>query len=193
MYILVPIIILTIVGLFAPMYTERYLSHIAIGGLIFIGVSFASASRNNFKLTAIASLTILCLVVGVIRLGHVGNYNFQRLQKPDVKTASKMLSDCGEGKSILASDPYVATELGYYISGCDINFYSQHKKLGGGYAPLSESRSQIIDPSRQLKNNEVIYYVYYGEPELTMPENFISTERQQFGGMTVQKYVAKSI
>jgi len=186
MYVIVPVAILTWVGLARPMYVERYLAHILIGGSIFVGVSIALVSikaKKSVKVL-IASL-ILVLAIGIIQLIQVGNYNFQRLQLPDINQAVTAVKSC-DSSTVLAADPYVAIELSYYITSCPIHFYSDNASMGGGYAPLSNSNLRIANPTEQLANKQDIYYVYYGQAKLTMPQKMLSLTQQNYGALTVE-------
>jgi len=190
-YILVPVAILTLIGLVKPMYTERYLAHISIGGLMYMGVITAIITRKaSWKIKLSSGLMIAILLIGVLQLLNVGNYNFQRLQKPEVKELTSAIKDCGEDVTVLAADPYVATELSYYLSSCKINFYSEYASLGGGYAPLSNSDLRIVDPKLELASSKKIYYIYYGDADLGMPANFTSVSSQTNGNLTVEKFIA---
>ena len=192
LYVLVPVVILTLVSLLRPMYVERYLAHIAIGGMLFIGAAVALATKKaSTMLHTAAALLIVVLVVGIAHLVQVGNYNFQRLQKPDVASAASLLKPCNSETTILAADPYVAIELAYYLPDCDIHFYSKDAKLAGGYAPLSESRLQISDPVVQLANEKSLYYVYYDQPTLEIPLGMNQTSDDKFGSLSVSYFSAE--
>lgn len=190
-YILVPIVILTLIGLVKPMYTERYLAHISIGGLMYLGVISAVVTRKaSWKIKLSSALLMAMLLLGVFQLSVVGNYNFQRLQKPDVKEAVANITSCNDETVILTADPYVATELSYYMTSCKINFYSDSASLGGGYAPLSNSDLRIADPKLQLAASRELYYIYYGDSKLAMPANFVSVNTQTYDSLTVEKFIA---
>ncbi len=189
-YILVPVAILTLIGLVKPMYTERYLAHISIGGLMYVGVITAIVTRKaSWKIKLSSSLLVVSMMIGVLQLFSVGNYNFQRLQKPAIEDAAASITNCDDKTVILAADPYVATELSYYMTSCKINFYSDSASLGGGYAPLSNSDLRIVDPELQLAFSNKIYYIYYGDSKLLMPTNFVSVDKQTYGGMTVEIFI----
>lgn len=191
MYLLIPIAILALVGLFRPMYVERYLAHILIGASIFIGVAIALVTKKASRIVkALCVLLVAVFALGLVQLIQVDNYNFQRLQHPEVKQAA-VLMDCKLGSTILAADPYVAIELSYYLPSCPINFYSDTASLGGGYAPLSNSDLRIANPTTQLKSSKTIYYAHYGESSLTMPSNLLSTKQQVVGAMTIEQFVSK--
>ncbi len=191
LYMLVPIIVLSVIGIFKPMYTERYLSHIAIGGLIFIGVIVSEATRKSGWQGIVINLSLLvCIAFGLMQLVSVGNYNFQRLQKPDVENISKLVNDCSDDNVVLAADPYVATELSYYLADCEIYFYSTDLRLGGGYAPLDGSNYKLSDPKSKLSNKKTIYYFYYGDGASLVPPGLDSIERATGGGLTLEKYIS---
>lgn len=191
LYILVPVALLTLVGLARPMYVERYLAHVLVGGMLLIGVSVAIVTKKAMPtVRALATLTFVILLVGVAHLAEVGNFNYQRLQKPQVDQVAAQLASCKDGATILAADPYVAIELAAYVSDCDVSFYSETAELRGGYAPLSDSPLRIGTPTIDLANSEKVFYVYYDQPALQMPVNMIETSRQSFGAMTVATFNA---
>lgn len=191
-YVLVPITMITLVSLVRPMYVERYLAHIAIGGMILIGVSAAIVTKNASRLvnTAVVLLPAV-LLVGVMNLAQVGNYNFQRLQKPMVNQIAMALESCKQGDTILAEDPYVAIELDYYLPNCQIHFYSEYDTLNGGYAPLSGSELQIKNVEKELVTNRPVLYVYYDTPDVTLPSNLIMTDRAEYGPVTIARFNAE--
>jgi len=192
LYVLVPIALLTLVSLFRPMYVERYLAHIALGGMLFIGVAIALATKKSTTLLqSIAALLIVVLFVGVAHLVQVGNYNFQRLQKPDIAEAAKNLASCQDGSTILAADPYVAIELSYYVKDCDIYFYSEDAELSGGYAPLSDSPLRISDPVLQLASEKSVFYVHYDQPKLDLPTSLQKSSEESYGALTVAQFTAE--
>jgi mannosyltransferase len=143
MYTGVPIVLLMGISLNRSMYTERYLSHVAIGLLLLLGVVIVSAVQKagREKRRAIWALAILygALFVGTLHLASIGNFNFQRMQTPTVREAASSLQNCAPGTKLLAADPYVATEFSYYLPQCDLYFVSEWDTLGGGYAPFSGS------------------------------------------------------
>lgn len=192
LYILVPVAVLTLVGFMRPMYVERYLAHVAIGGSLFVGVAaglvYPHVNRiGKWLIGVLASV----LIIGVLQLAVVGNFNFQRLQHPELKQASAALQNCPDGTKILAADPYVAMELDYYRSSCPIYFYSDAAELKGGYAPLNGSNLQVKNPETELANSGVIYYVYYGDPVLRLPGNLLLTDRMKYGALTIDRLSAE--
>lgn len=169
-YIGVPIGVLVVVSFARSMYVERYLSHVAIGLMALVGISLGLwlASRSRQALLG-AGVIILALLVGCGHLVTTGNYNFQRMSRPDVKGISEVAtSTCRDKGAIVAADPYVAIELMAYASStCPIYFFSDSAYLGGGYAPLNGSPNQLTSKQVDLPY-ERLYYVYYDTPQLAL-------------------------
>ena len=188
LYMLVPIIILTLVSLLKPMYVERYLSHTAIGGILLLGVSsalvWARYPSKWSKLTVLAIVAVMSL--GVVRVSSVGNYNFQRLQSPEIKKASAALHPATY--RVIANDPYVMTEIGYYQSADEMRFFSESAKLGGGYAPWSESKLRL-DPEVDVVE-ERVQYVYYDKPSVDLEKSgFVLQSQRKFGPLVIDTMV----
>jgi len=191
MYVAVPIVVVAVVSLARPMYVERYLAHVAIGGMLYVGVIVAiSLQKASRTMKIAAGVLVLLLVVGVIQLANVGNYNFQRLQRPMVKQAA-LVPKCDATSSVFAADPYVAIELAYYLPNCQIYFYSQTASLKGGYAPLSDSPLHVSDSSKELASSRTIYFVYYDDQGLKMPAEHTQTSLSKFDALTVATFSAE--
>lgn len=192
LYIFVPVLVLTLVSLSRPMYVERYLAHVLLGGMLFVGVSAAIVTRMSSLTTRAAALLLpVIMLVGVGHLVQVGNYNFQRLQKPAIDQVAIELERCKDGATIMAADPYVAIELSYYLPNCQINFYSETAKLGGGYAALSESPLRIPDPANEVATDRTLLYVYYDEPQLDMPGTMKLAKLNTYGPLHVATFSAE--
>jgi len=192
LYILVPIALVTLISLVRPMYVERYLAHVAIGGMTLVGVVVALVTRKKMPRTRlVAGILFVTLLLGTVHLSVVGNYNFQRLQKPAINKIAATIKPCYDDKVILAADPYVAIELSYYLSSCDIRFYSEWAELRGGYAPLSESPLRVSDPARELAQSREVVYVYYDAPKLQMPGGMSERARYSEGALTAVTFTAE--
>lgn len=191
LYVLVPIAVLALISFVKPMYTERYIAHIIIAGYLLVGVAVALtlAKKMTFNRQLTAALLLVVMLFGVANLAQVGNYNFQRLQKPTVAAAANVVV-CDDQHAVLAADPYVAIELAYYLPECAIHFYSETTSLGGGYAPLSDSSLHVTNPVTQLGGAASISYVYYGEPKLELP-GFTMQSHTQFDALTVETFIAE--
>lgn len=193
LYLAVPIAILTLVSLFRPMYVERYLAHVWIGGMAFIGVCIAFCLAKSRKVWIVTACFLIgVLVAGSLHVATVGNYNFQRLQTPMVdKAASILEKECSDATTILAADPYVAIELSYYVADCPVYFYSKESVLRGGYAPLSQSPLRVDEPQRELAASKKVLYVYYDTQQLTLPSTLKQTEKQSFESLHIATFSAE--
>lgn len=187
-YIAVPVVILMVISLLRPMYVERYLSHVAIGLIMLVAVVLSKAtakykSRQQYMVGFMASAV---MVIGLLGLARVGNFNFQRMQKPDVAHAMESVG-CSNA-SVVAADPYVATELSYYLRpGCEMRFYSEWQTMGGGYAPFSDSPMRISEKEIPVLEDK-LYYAYYDAPKLIVPNDYSKISSETFGGLTVDQY-----
>lgn len=190
MYIGVPIALLMAVSLFRSMYTERYLSHVAVGLLLLLGVMMAAAVQHErgARRRSRWALGIVygALLIGTIQLASLGNFNFQRLETPSVNKAAARLQDCAPSSRLLAADPYVMTELSYYLSECPMYFVSQWDTLRGGYAPFSGSKYQIKDVN--TLNDQSITYVFYGSPDQPLPAIYKERAKHTYGALNVVEY-----
>lgn len=192
LYIFIPVLILTFVSLSRPMYVERYLAHVLLGGMLFTGVSAAIVTKKSSLTTRAAAMLLpVIMLVGVAHLVQVGNYNFQRLQKPTVDQVAMKLGQCKDGATILAADPYIAIELSYYLPLCQVHFYSETSTLGGGYAALSESPLRVGNPEEDVPSNRTLLYVYYDEPQLQMPKTMTLAKLSTHGHLHVATFSAE--
>lgn len=191
-YFMVPIVILTLVSIFRPMYVERYLAHVTLGMTLLVGVLIAFALRDGKRVTKLLAVTVLVIsIAGTAQLLQVGNYNFQRLQRPDVKMASETI-DCQDGQTVLAADPYTAIELSYYLpADCDLRFYSETASLSGGYAPLSDSPKRVQDPASEFKTQSDLTYVYYDAAKLEMPSYLREVQTVGIGPLHIATFSAE--
>ncbi len=186
LYFVVPIVVLTLVSLVKPLYVERYLSFIAVGYTIIIAAVLSEVWRSSSRNRLIAgSVIVFTMVFGVVELIQIGNFNFQRLQHPEVREASNFAkSRCDEPKTIvLANDPYVATEMKYYLpESCGLTFYSPYDSLGGGYAPIQAHAKQVKSNVPELEA-ETVLLAYYGETEIQL--HGVVTEKHFWGSLRI--------
>jgi uncharacterized membrane protein len=191
LYIAVPVVVIGAVSIIRPMYVERYLAHVALGGMLFVGVAVVLTILKEKRKAFIGVGMIAVLLAGTLHLTSVGNYNFQRLQTPMVKQAAASITGCSDISTVFAADPYVAIELAYYLPDCQIYFYSQTPTLRGGYAPLSDSPLYVSDPQKELVTSKKIYYAYYGAPQLTMPHTAHQVGVKTYGALSVATFSAE--
>ena len=186
-YIGVPIVLLVGISFIKPMYTERYLSHVAIGLMMLIGVVGVMGLQHIRRHTTLFSLAMIApLCVGVVSLAAAGNFNFQRNERPTVNQVALTLNDCAKGTQLIAADPYVATEMNYYLPHCTMYFISQWDTLGGGYAPFSGSPLQV--KNTEDLTSEHVTYVYYGTPDQAIPERYSVENTLTIGALNVTEY-----
>jgi len=188
-YIGVPIVMLMGISLVKSMYTERYLSHVAISLVMLIGIAASAALVQHLKRSQ--RITVIVIVYGTMLIGFcniatTGNFNFQRNEHPSVKQASASVHDCSPGSQVVAADPYVMTELSYYVTGCQTYFVSQWPTLAGGYAPWSGSKYQIKHMSDITSSR--VTYVYYGTPDQAMPAIYKEVATHAYGSLNVTTY-----
>jgi len=189
-YTAVPILMITLISLVRPMYVERYLAHVLLGFGLLLGVAvwlLMAKQAERARLLGFGLLAVLFL--GLSQLVGSGNYNFQRLQHPQVKQAASII-DCTQG-TVLAADPYVATELSYYMPNCDIHFYSETADLRGGYAPFANSALRTGDPAKDFAGKKQLTYVYYDKAELALPSSLHLVEDISFGPLHVSTFSAE--
>ncbi|NCU30695.1 hypothetical protein EOM57_02725 [Candidatus Saccharibacteria bacterium] len=186
LYVSVPIVVLTLISILKPLYVERYLSFIAVGYTMVIAVLLAEVWRSPSRKRLLAGgMIFVAMILGVVQLAQVGNYNFQRLQHPEVREAAMFaLSRCNEPDTIvLAGDPYVATEFKYYLAdSCGLTFYSPYDSLGGGYAPIQAHAKQVKTINPSLDANTVLL-AYYGETDIQLAGTV--TEEHFWGSLRI--------
>ncbi len=194
LYAAIPIALLLLVSLVRPMYVERYLAHVIIGVMLFIGVTIAlTITKKSPIRTWVAAGLLLALVTsGTIHLTQVGNYNYQRSQRPSINVASALInSACDDRSIIVAKDPYVAIELGYYVAQCPVYFYSETAELSGGYAPVSNSSLRIASPNDLVGLADRVYYVYDDAPSFEMPPSYRLGSEAVFDNLHVREFNAE--
>lgn len=176
-YIGIPIVVLMVVSFARSMYVERYLAHVAIGLMMLIGVGIAIAWRRPSKAVYIStSVVVVACLCGILQLANVGNFNFQRVQRPTVDRVVKEL-DCRDDTAVVAADPYVMIEMMAYLPpSCNVHFYSDADQLRGGYAPLDQSPRQF-ESTNIPAFAPTMYYVYYDTPKLQVTNGYQSETR----------------
>lgn len=183
-----PLLVEILICLIKPMYVERYLVYSApfLIALIAYLVFEAQSKQRYFSIVYLFAL----VGFGIFNLQQVGNFNFQRMQKPDIREMATRISAISkkENKSnqagttelpILTDSPYEAIELGYYLPNNKIYFYAPYEELGGGYAPLNKSEFKIFN-EQDLRKFNCVRYVYYDAKMTTILEDagFSKTKNQ---------------
>lgn len=192
-YTLVPVAFLTVVGFFRPMYLERYMSHVAIGGSLLLGVMIGVVIPHLRRGGRWAiGLLLAVLLVGTFTLVRIGNFNFQRLLSPSMNHVAERVVDCTGGSRVLAADPYAAIELNYYLPSCPVYFYGDVEHFTGGYAPLNDTDDlQVSDLAKGLDGVETLYLVYYDQPGFAVPERYSLAERTIYGPLVLERFSAE--
>jgi len=149
-----PVVLEFVICLFKPMYVERYLVYFSPFLIAMFGVVFMQAKRQAIMIPFLLAV----FLVGVFNLFRVGNYNFQRLQRPNVREVASELRDKKE--PVFADSPYEAIELSYYLG--ETYFYAPWEKLGGGYAVL-DGNEKKIEKKEELLKFSCFEYVFYDE------------------------------
>lgn len=191
LYVLVPVLLLMAVSLAKPMYIERYLAHLIVGGLLFIGatVALTIAHQKSVRAWLGAGLLLAVMAGGAIHLMQIGNYNFQRSQLPSTKYAAEVVTaDCNDDALIVAKDPYVAIELLYYLPHCQVYFFNETAELSGGYAPVSNSPLRVVNSSDLVGLAERVYYIYDGEPGVEFSDRFKELSESVFDTTYVREF-----
>jgi uncharacterized membrane protein len=188
MYLAVPIVIVMIISLVKPMYMERYLSHVAIGPLLLLGVVIVSAARKLKRTWQTSLLFVIvygAVLIGCVHLSVIGNYSFQYYRTPPVRQVSASLSNCG-GAYLLADGSYTASELMYYLPQCHIYFVDGAGTLGGGFSPLAGSPYQVRDVHTLTAPD--ITYVSYGTPNKDQLPSYTLQSTESYGAMSISTF-----
>lgn len=189
--LLTPFAVLALVSLVKPLYVERYLVPVVPFFFVTLAGLSAYAYGVNKKVTKwlVAGLLALC-VVGLVQLTQVGNFNFQRNERPATwQAVSYIESQCQNNTIILSNDPYIYIQsLPYYTAPCQFFFYEPSQTLGGGYAGVSGSAWQIKSPA-SIGSPARIVYVYYDTPAVAVPGSYTQVEQRSIGNLHIVTYV----
>lgn len=190
LYWLLPIIFFAIIGLFRPMYVERYLAHFLIGQSIYLGlITYINIQKYPYRLLLLAP-TLMILILGVGNLFLVGNYNYQRLQTINTKYLKKSVKCSGESV-VFVDNPYNAVEMSYYLENCPIYFYSQSDDLKGGFSPISNQNRSINDSENQLAKFNNIYHIYYRKSDIKIPDDKVLLINQKYDDLKIDYLITK--
>ena len=127
-----------------PFYISRYLAHFVIFYYMAIGFIVASSYKYTPKLSLLSgAAALLILTSGIINLANTGNFNFERNQKPAIKTALANFI-CNDETTFVAQDEYTYLDSWFYLQNCNLKFLKEGEVSSrGGYAPLQNSSAQI--------------------------------------------------
>ncbi len=191
LYIAVPIVIVMIISLLRPMYMERFLSHLAIGPLLLVGVLLCYAAqriRRQWQVYLMFAIVYGAVGIGCVHLANVGNYSFQYFRTSPVREmAAAVKDDCHPGTRVLAANAYTGTELIYYLPDCPVYFVAREGSLGGGFTPLRGNPHQVTDVKKLTDKR--IKYVSYGTPSHPISSEYKAVSTEEIGPASVVTYV----
>lgn len=185
---IVPISFFIIVSLpmSSPFFVPRYLAHVSLFIYAIIGVAIALGWSYGYRKAALllSILTLALLSWGVIQLFKAGNFNFERMQRPQTLNIRQGI-DCSTAV-IVADDPYTFINDNYYFRGCNVLYYANEPiKPWGGYAPLLGSGKELKS-SGELNTTKVVH-IYWNY----IPKTFkIDSRYQLISTVTYDKQVA---
>jgi mannosyltransferase len=143
-----------------PFFLPRYLVQAILYAYALIGVTIALGWRKGYRQAA-GALCVLSLVLlgwGMGQLVHAGNFNYERMQRPQTAKV-RQLVDC-KNSVIVADDAYTYMNDLYYFDGCDMRFYSPDPlPYWGGYAWLWDSKVRVSGPADV--NAKTLVYLYW--------------------------------
>ena len=193
LYALVPFALISLVSLARPMYIERYLSHVIVGTLILLAVALASVMRHRPR----AGLVLSCLLVavslmGVARLIEVGNYNFQRIERPSGQQAAAALQrECADS-TIIFNGPYIAIDQSYYFAGCPTHvLIAENPPFMGGFALLHNSPQRVTAVAALAQQQRVEFIHYSDDAPVAVAQGYIHTETRQFNKVVIDTYIKR--
>jgi len=191
LYLAVPIVIVMAISLSRPMYMERFLSHLAIGPLLLIGVLLyfaAGQMRRRWQTYLMLAVVYGAVGIGCLHLADVGNYSFQYFRASPVRQmADAVKNDCDPDTRVLAANAYTGTELIYYLPDCPVYFVAKEGSLGGGFTPLRGNPHQVTDP-KALTAPRVVY-VSYGSPGDPLAPEYKAVATKEIGPASIVTYV----
>lgn len=150
---------LAISGVF---FLPRYLAQASLYAYMLIGVVITLGWSYGFRRAASSLFVIACLLLswGVGQLIIAGNFNYERMQRPETASV-RQLVDCKKSV-VVADDAYTYINDLYYFDGCDFRFYSTLPiPFRGGYAWLADNGIRLAN-SRDLNAGRVVHLYWQG-------------------------------
>lgn len=173
-----------------PFFIDRYMAHVAVFIYALLGIIVALGWRSGKRITAtlFGGLVIGLLLVGVLRLQDMGNFNFERMQLPMMAELRQSII-CNRATSIVADDPYTYIDSHYYFTGCDLRFYAAQPVANkGGYAPLQNSPDRLAS-SADLSTPTLIRLRWDGQAIMFQPDARYKLVRSAtYGKQIVDQY-----
>jgi hypothetical protein len=160
---------------------------VLIGASLLIGISIAFVVRHNKRMWYVGGVLLAVMIAGVVHLGAVGNYNFQRLQTPETKA---IVSSYGcNDTTYIASGPFAYIEGSYELDGCDFRFFATTNPVfHGGFAPLHDSDKRLT-ATTSLTAKRLLLVDFNSNHKVLVPDSryhFIGSK--MFDGTQVNEY-----
>lgn len=193
LYALVPFGLIAIISLHRPMYMERYLSHVMIGTLMLLAVALAVVSRWRPRIAAVMmGLFIVTSLVGVTRLAMVGNYNFQRIERPSGRQAAAALaSECNDS-TIIFNGPYIAIDESYYFTSCKAHILlPENPALAGGFGLLHDTPQRVTAIASVGSTQRVEFIHYSDDAPVAAAPGYTKTQTRQFNKVVIDTYIKR--
>ena len=127
-----------------PFFVPRYLAQVILFVYALIGVAAALGWRYGYRksATTLFVVGIALLGWGEGQLAHAGNFNYERMQRPQT-TEVRQQVDCKKSV-VVADDAYTYMNDMFYFDGCDVRFYADDPlPYQGGYAWLADSDKRL--------------------------------------------------
>jgi len=166
---LAPVAIL-FVGSTTPLrssFVERYLIPAAVGFSLLAGVTFALGAEKlaKYKQVAISSLLVVCMIVGIGNVYHLGNYNKNSSTKVMTREVVQSIWDkAGPGEPIIAKDPWVFYEAVFYDTKEHPVYFIDSTvdySIGSVYMLRDREEHKIKDLNEFVSSYPKVWYLGY--------------------------------
>jgi uncharacterized membrane protein len=154
-----------------PFFLPRYLTHTILFDYALIGIAVGLGWRYGYRKAAVGLFVLSAVLLGwgMGQLVHAGNFNYERMQRPETKQV-RQLVDCTQS-TIVADDAYTYINDSYYFDGCDMRFYSALPlPYEGGYAWLSYQKTRIANPN-DVTAKYLVYLRWKDAPQNFQPDS----------------------
>lgn len=164
LYTLVPTALIALVCLVKPMYLERYLSFAMIGLLLLLAACVSILTKRGWRPAywLLAGLVAVSLY-GTVRLTDAGNYNYQRLDRPDGKKAAAILRPVCHDKTIIFNGPYLALDESYYFEGCPVYVLSTSDFPSFGGFSVLRGMAPRLTRIKAMDGHDTAIYIHYND------------------------------
>jgi uncharacterized membrane protein len=171
---LVPPIFFVLVSLpmSEPFFLPRYLAHTSLFIYALVGVAVALGWQYRYRKASVVLgvLSLSMLAWGVGQLSQAGNFNYERMQRPETTLVREQI-DCSKSV-IVADDQYTYINDVYYFQGCDLRFYSEHPVwYWGGYAPLVAKSNERLAKSTDLTTERLVHLYWSNSDQTFHPDS----------------------